>query len=174
MKTSTLRIAGAALAIALASFSSAASAWGYYHGHRGYHGYRGYNGWVVGGTVGVAAGGTYLALGSRPAYPYYYPAPVYVSPAPVYVAPQVVYATPPVQYVAPPPRQVAAADIIAYPAQNQSPSQQARDRGECERWAANQSGFDPTQASRWTTGAQTDSYTRAIGACLKGRGYSIN
>ncbi|WP_086080517.1 hypothetical protein [Bordetella genomosp. 13] len=171
MNTSTLRIAGAALAITLASFSSTASAWGYYRGH----GYRGYSGWVVGGAVGVATGGTYLAFSTRPAYPYYYyPAPVYVSPPPVYVAPPVVYAAPPVQYVAPPPRQVASVDVIAYPAQNQSPSQQARDRGECERWAANQSGFDPAQASRWTTGAQTDSYTRAIGACLKGRGYSIN
>lgn len=174
MKIHPLRIAGLALALALASFSNTASAWGYYH-----HGYRGgwhgpSSGWVIGGALGVAAAGTYIALNSRPSY-VYAPAPVYYAPAPVYVAPQPVYVAPPVQYVAPPPPpRVASADVIAYPARGQSPSQQARDRGECERWAANQSGFDPNQASQWTTGAQTDSYTRSVGACLLGRGYSIN
>jgi len=174
MKNISLRTAGVALAIALASASGTASAWGGHYHHGGYYhgGYHGPNGWVVGGVLGLAAAGTYLALTSRPSYEY--PAPVYYSPPPVYVAPQPVYAAPPVQYVAPAPQRVASADVIAYPTRGQSPSQQTRDRGECERWATNQSGFDPNQASQWTTGAQTDTYTRSIGACMKGRGYSIN
>jgi len=170
MKVISSRIAGLALAatLAAASGSAAAHPWGYHGYHGGYHRS---SGWVVGGAIGLAAAGTYLALSApRPAY--VYGGPVYVSPPPVYVAPSPVYPAP--QYVAPPAGPAVAADVVAYPAQGQSVAQQTRDRSECERWAANQSGFDPAQASQWTTPAQTDTYGRAVGACLKGRGYSIN
>lgn len=170
MKVLSSRIAGLALAAALAAASGSAAArpWGYHGYHGGYHGP---SGWVVGGAIGLAAAGTYLALSApRPAY--VYGGPVYVGPPPVYVAPTPVYPAP--QYVAPPPPPPVAADVVAYPAQGQTVAQQSRDRSECERWAANQSGFDPAQASPWTTAAQTDTYSRSIGACLKGRGYSIN
>ncbi len=40
----------------------------------------------------------------------------------------------------PPP----ATEVIFYPANNQSPEQQDRDRYECYLWAARQSGFDPS------------------------------
>ncbi|TDF85831.1 DUF6515 family protein [Pseudomonas sp. H9] len=50
-------------------------------------------------------------------------------------------------------------DVIAYPAAGQSTDQQARDRYECDGWAQQQA---------------PGSYQRALGACLKGRGYSIN
>src|SRR5262249_45790481 len=39
-----------------------------------------------------------------------------------------------------------AQDVIAYPAANQTPEQQSRDRYECHSWAVQQSGFDPSQA----------------------------
>ena len=57
----------------------------------------------------------------------------------VYAPPRRVYAAPP----APPPQPVA--DVVAYPAQGQSPEQLDRDRYECHNWAVKQSGFDPSQ-----------------------------
>ncbi len=65
-------------------------------------------------------------------------------------------------------------DVIAYPATGQSQEQQARDRYECHRWAVSQSGFDPSQATREPTEQLAVYYQRALGACLSGRGYSIN
>jgi hypothetical protein len=43
---------------------------------------------------------------------------------------------------APPPEQVT--EVIAYPAQGQSPEQLDRDRYECHNWAVKQTGFDPS------------------------------
>src|SRR5208282_5559425 len=40
----------------------------------------------------------------------------------------------------------APTDLFAYPKSGQSTEQQARDRYECHRWAADQSGFDPAQS----------------------------
>ena len=44
--------------------------------------------------------------------------------------------------VAPAPR---FQEVIAYPARGQTPEQLDRDRYECHRWAAQQTGFDPAQ-----------------------------
>lgn len=171
MKSTTLKTVALAIIVSLGAASGTANAWGR---HGGYYHHRGPNGWVIGAALGVAAAGTYIAL-NQPHY--VYPSPVYAAPypyAPVYpVTPGVVYATPPVAQYAPPPA-VVSTDVIAYPMHGQSASQQSGDRAACEQWAANQSGFDPAQASQWTTTAQTDSYSRSIGACMKGRGYSIN
>ncbi len=41
--------------------------------------------------------------------------------------------------------QAQVTGAIAYPARNQSPQQQEKDRFECYEWARAQSGFDPTQ-----------------------------
>ncbi|MBB4866985.1 hypothetical protein HNP46_005893 [Pseudomonas nitritireducens] len=84
------------------------------------------------------------------------------------------------EVVAPPqqPQPVAVAqtgyDVIAYPMYNQGPDQQARDRYECHGWAVQQSGFDPASASYAPPAYVADNYRRALGACLSGRGYSIN
>ena len=84
------------------------------------------------------------------------------------------------EVVAPPqpPQPVATAqsayDVIAYPLYNQSPDQQARDRYECHGWAVQQSGFDPASASYAPPAYVADNYRRALGACLSGRGYSVN
>ncbi|MFD2406874.1 hypothetical protein ACFSVK_15935 [Azorhizophilus paspali] len=45
---------------------------------------------------------------------------------------------------------------------------------ECHRWAVNRSGFDPSTAIQAPAVATSDDYRRALGACLSGRGYSIN
>jgi hypothetical protein len=75
------------------------------------------------------------------------------------------------------PRYVVVAppyELLIYPAAGQSPQQLDRDRYECHRWAVQQTGFDPASA-RYAPGAQVmDNYRRAQGACLNGRGYSVN
>lgn len=67
--------------------------------------------------------------------------------------------------------------LFVYPKEGQSEQQQATDRYECHRWAANQSGFDPTQpGSGWPEseyGAKRADYQRATKACLEARGYSV-
>ena len=77
----------------------------------------------------------------------------------------------------PPPHVPLVEKLFIYPRQNQSDQQQATDRYECHRWAVGQTGFDPTQL---TAGPQDDSkglrradYSRAMTACLEGRGYTV-
>ncbi|TLP54954.1 MULTISPECIES: DUF6515 family protein [Pseudomonas] len=65
-------------------------------------------------------------------------------------------------------------DVIAYPLYGQGPEQQGQDRYQCHRWAVSQSGFDPATATYAPPLQVADSYRRALGACLSGRGYSTN
>jgi hypothetical protein len=65
-------------------------------------------------------------------------------------------------------------NVIAYPARGQNADLQARDRYECHSWAVSQSGFDPVVASGAPGVGASEYYRRALGACLNGRGYSIN
>ncbi|OZI20231.1 hypothetical protein CAL26_22090 [Bordetella genomosp. 9] len=182
MKTLTLRTAVAALALATAAGVASpamAHGYGYYHG-----GWRGSSaGWWVGGALALGAAGAIIAANSRPAVVYtspVYAAPVYAAPpvvygAPVYPAP--VYAAPPVAYTPPPvytPPPAPPTSLIAYPARGQNQAQQMRDRGECQGWAMNQSGYDPEHPNQWTTGVMVDSYNRAMSACMTGRGYSVS
>jgi hypothetical protein len=68
-------------------------------------------------------------------------------------------------------------DLFIYPQNGQSPDQQATDRYECHKWAASQTGFDPTLPGGGVdpeqTVAQGADYKRAMRACLEGRGYSV-
>jgi hypothetical protein len=186
MKSNTLRLAGVALLLAAACGQAVAGpGWGHRGGgfRGGYHGhyYRGGygNGWVVGGALALLAAGTYVALNS-PAYvdpPVVYGdgyGPVYGGP-PVYAVPPV-YAAP--QYAPPPPvasnDYAGGADMIAYPARGQSASLQARDRSQCQNWAMNQSGYNPAHVTQYTTSVQASTYNRSMGACMSGRGYSLN
>jgi len=78
----------------------------------------------------------------------------------------------------PEPKPAAAKDdVFIYPKNGQSEEQQATDRYECHRWAADQTGFDPTQPAGGVpadqnTGKRGD-YQRAQAACLEGRGYTV-
>jgi hypothetical protein len=81
--------------------------------------------------------------------------------------------------VAPPPgienqavQSAAASDLIVYPKNGQSQEQQGTDKYECYRWAADQTGFDPTQPAGTGSGRRSD-YFRAQAACLEGRGYTV-
>jgi len=66
---------------------------------------------------------------------------------------------------------------FVYPKNGQSEEQTAKDRYECYRWAADQSGFDPTKvaggADASDSTGKSDEYKRAEAACLDARGYSV-
>jgi len=114
--------------------------------------------------------------------PYY--ATIWLGGVPYYYANEVYYAhrgngyvvvEPPKEEVsqAPPP----ADQMFVYPRLGQSEQQQADDRYACHRWAADQTGFDPTQPQGGASEAQRvekrADYQRAMGACLDGRGYTV-
>jgi hypothetical protein len=106
--------------------------------------------------------------------PYYYAGGVYYTWYPEYRG-YVVTEAPPEAKV----QEAAAAsdELYIYPAKGQSEKQQALDRYECHRWAASQTGFDPTQPGGGVSEAQNatkrDDYRRAMKACLEARGYSV-
>jgi hypothetical protein len=113
--------------------------------------------------------------------PYY--TTIWVRGVPYYYANEVYYAhrgsgyvvvEPPKEEVrqAPPP----AEQMFVYPRLGQNEQQQADDRYACHRWAADQTGFDPTQqpgASETRGSEKRADYQRAMGACLDGRGYTV-
>jgi hypothetical protein len=76
---------------------------------------------------------------------------------------------------APPPP--TTTQLFIYPRNGQSDEQQSKDKYECHAWATNQTGFDPTVAGGKVSpdqfGAKSTDYYRAMGACLQGRGYSV-
>ena len=62
---------------------------------------------------------------------------------------------------------------FVYPSKGQSPQQQANDRYECNRWATNESGYDPDLRSHRNPETGPVAYGRALSACLAGRGYAV-
>jgi hypothetical protein len=71
----------------------------------------------------------------------------------------------------------APSNVFVYQKNGQSEEQQARDKYECHRWAADQTGFDPTGASGGVPPADVPAkradYVRAQQACLEARGYTV-
>jgi len=65
----------------------------------------------------------------------------------------------------------SSAELYIYPMRGQSESQQAEDRYQCHRWAADQVHYDPTESEY--RAAERAEYDRAMAACLTGRGYSV-
>jgi hypothetical protein len=149
---------------------------GYYGGYRGgYWGYRGGYGW---GWAGLGLGLYFATL------PLYY-STLWWGGVPYYYANDTYYrwdgTVGRYETVVPPPElqnQVAgssaASELIAYPKNAQTAEQQAKDKYECHRWAADKTGFDPTQGANAnvTPNGRAD-YMRAQAACLDGRGYSV-
>lgn len=194
MKRFTGRMLVAALALAVASAPALAGGrggWGGGYGgghgygggsyHGGYYGGNGYHhhggggssstGWWVGGAFALAAVGLLLAADSGPTYAqtgvYASPGVAYTSP-PVYAAP--VYETPPVAYAQPQPQYAP----VQYDAAPQVNPAQANATTDCQRWAMNQSGYDPATISQWTTQVMVDSYNHALDSCMTSRGYRAN
>ena len=67
----------------------------------------------------------------------------------------------------------AGSELIVYPKNGQSQEQLGTDKFECHRWAAAQTGFDPTQPAGGSASGRRADYFRAQGACLDGRGYTV-
>lgn len=119
--------------------------------------------------------------------PYYYADGVYYAPAPAapgYVVveppPGIDSATtvPPPGYapaiVPPPPPQGAAMAVeteplFVYPRSGQSEAETLADRNDCDRWATEQTGYDPGSGDL----QRRSNYQRAMSACLEGRGYTV-
>ncbi len=107
------------------------------------------------------------------AIPYYYAGGVYYTWYPEYRS-YVVTDPPPAAEVR--EDEAGTDQLYIYPKRGQSEAQQAKDRYECHRWAASQTGFDPTQPGGGVSGEQyrdkRADYFRAMKACLEARNYS--
>jgi hypothetical protein len=156
---------------------------GYHGGYGGYHGGYGWRGGGYGWYGPWAWGGLGLGL-------YFATLPLYYSTlwwggVPYYYADDTYYrwngTVSQYETVSPPPELQSQAagqspgvsGLIAYPKNGQSQEQQGKDTFECHRWAAGQTGFDPTQAGGGTAPGKRSDYFRAQAACLEGRGYSV-
>ncbi|MDI2592149.1 glycine zipper family protein [Pseudomonas sp. 681] len=64
-------------------------------------------------------------------------------------------------------------DVVAYPANGQSPQQVAQDGADCSRWATQQTGFDPRAVTYQPDPSVVQSYRQAEGNCLASRGYQV-
>jgi hypothetical protein len=162
---------------------------GWHGGWHGGFGWRGGYGWRGGfyGPWGWGLGGLGLGLYFA-TLPYYY-STYWWGGVPYYYADNNYYiwngSVGQYQTVAPPAEVLNQADgqaggqapapseLIAYPKNGQSEDQLGKDRFECHRWAAAQTGFDPTQAGGGSSPARRSDYSRAQAACLEGRGYSV-
>jgi hypothetical protein len=149
----------------------------YYYGHYGYYGphYYGYPYYYYPGWYGAVAIGTFVA--TLPLYydSFWWGGVRYYSYGDTYYrwnsdVNQYEVVSPPVE--AAPTTASTGTELFAYPKQGQNEAQQKNDRYECHRWAADQAGYDPTQASGPDAAKRAD-YMRAEAACLTGRGYSV-
>ncbi|VVO01653.1 DUF6515 family protein [Pseudomonas fluorescens] len=78
---------------------------------------------------------------------------------------------PPVQ---PQPQPVSNGyDVVAYPANGQSPEQVNQDGYECYQYAVQQSGFNPRTATYQPDPSVVQVYRQAQGNCLSSRGYQV-
>jgi hypothetical protein len=64
-------------------------------------------------------------------------------------------------------------DVVAYPANGQSPQQVQQDGADCSRWATQQSGFDPRTVTYQPAPSVVQAYRQAEGNCLTSRGYQV-
>jgi len=155
---------------------------GFYHGGYGYH--RGYGRWHGGwGGVGLGWYLPVLPLGYSTLWwgglPYYYADDSY------YLWNDDVGEYEAVEPPAGPPDSAPSSatnpldttsELFAYPKTGQSEEQQTRDRDECRKWAASQTGFDPNQSPDNPTASEMSKrqdYLRAETACLQARNYSV-
>jgi hypothetical protein len=65
-------------------------------------------------------------------------------------------------------------DVLAYPANGQSPEQVNQDGYECYQYAVQQSGFDPRTATYQPDPSVVQAYRQAQGNCLSSRGYQVS
>jgi len=109
--------------------------------------------WVGSALFFLAAGSYYTYEASSQQY-------VVVEPPPAAPAPQ-------------PAPQGNGYDVVAYPANGQSPAQVQQDGYDCYRWAVQQSGFDPRTVTYAPAPSVVQTYRQAQGNCLSSRGYQV-
>jgi hypothetical protein len=154
---------------------------GGYGGYRGGYGWRGgYGGWYGPWAWGGVGLGLYFA--TLPLYystvwwdgvPYYYADNVYYRWNPTVSQYETVSPPPEIQGEAAASSPEASGTLIVYPKNGQTAEQQGKDKFECHRWAAGQTGFDPTEATGAGASGKRSDYFRAQAACLEGRGYTV-
>ncbi|MGZ7457632.1 DUF6515 family protein [Pseudomonas sp. Ma2-10] len=106
--------------------------------------------WIGGALLFLAAGAYYVYQQSTQDY---------------------VVVEPPVQ----PPQPVSNGyDVVAYPANGQSPAQVNQDGYECYQYAVQQSGLDPRTATYQPDPSVVQAYRQAQGNCLSSRGYQVS
>jgi len=206
LATFVRRVAPLAALVTSLGISPVAAAYpgsGGFHGGAGFHGGTSFHGGTNfhgGAHYGYAQGGGWHGWGWRGGYygwgfccaglwlwslPWYYTT-YWWGGVPYYYADSYYYvwnatsgryeAVRPPAGLANAPATPVSIELFMYPKAGQTAEQQAKDRYECHRWAADQTGFDPTRAGG---GADADSaakradYVRAQGACLEGRDYSV-
>ncbi len=108
---------------------------------------------------------------------------VWVGGTPYYYANEVYYAHRGDGYVVvePPKGEVSRTTpvdrLFIYPRLGQSEAQQAEDREACHGWAVEKVGYDPRQpageAAEGASAEKRSDYSRAMSACLDGRGYTV-
>ena len=64
-------------------------------------------------------------------------------------------------------------DVVAYPANGQSPEQVNQDGYQCTQYAVQQSGFNPRTATYQPDPSVVQAYRQAQGNCLASRGYQV-
>ncbi|SDV12248.1 DUF6515 family protein [Pseudomonas mucidolens] len=88
---------------------------------------------------------------------------------------QYVVVQPPVASLPRPPApQGNGYDVVAYPANGQSPAQVRQDGYDCYRWGVQQSGFDPQTVTYAPAPTVVQTYRQAQGDCLGSRGYQVS
>jgi hypothetical protein len=81
---------------------------------------------------------------------------------------------PPVQQPPQPQPASNGYDVVAYPANGQSPEQVEQDGYECYQYAVQQSGFNPRTATYQPDPSVVQAYRQAQGNCLSSRGYQVS
>ncbi|MCS3840034.1 hypothetical protein HNR03_004650 [Pseudomonas sp. JAI111] len=81
---------------------------------------------------------------------------------------------PPVQQPPQPQPASNGYDVVAYPANGQSPEQVNQDGYECYQYAVQQSGFNPRTATYQPDPSVVQAYRQAQGNCLSSRGYQVS
>jgi hypothetical protein len=81
---------------------------------------------------------------------------------------------PPVQQPPQPQPASNGYDVVAYPANGQSPEQVQQDGYECYQYAVQQSGFNPRTATYQPDPSVVQAYRQAQGNCLSSRGYQVS
>lgn len=130
--------------------------------------------WIGGAPYYYANGIYYTAVPNTSEYVVVDPPPGYETAMPQ-PAPAQVPALPPSAPTSPRPAPPVSLpqSLFVYPREGQTKSEITADRSECNVWAIEQTGYDPTHPGTGSTQRAGD-FQRAVRTCLEGKGYTVN